>query len=324
MVRDPRSPKPGSSEPDEALDLLRALARSRETRPAWDHGPSSPNDAEADKLDALRALAETLDRQLKAPHGATEPDPAPWDDEDRPAAAPGWREAARREWDSLAAALPRAAELVPRLDRERIIFVVAAVAVLALAAVGGVLGNRTARDGAPETTVAPPAQIVPPTAQAPAQVAPAQVAPTDLPAITKAMSDCDAAAARDPDSLYFLVLPLVQANRTDNSWRAIALQTVGNSYLLLSAKDALDGLRDGKLVLRPNRYTFSALDSGTGATYSWTSATGLSRLARKDSGAVKTLKLGFDFSEAQTGAQWSAEFKRDRGICYWVTALVRE
>jgi hypothetical protein len=138
------------------------------------------------------------------------------------------------------------------------------------------------------------------------------------------MSDCDTAAAQDPDSLYFLVLPLVPTNRSDHDWRAIALQTVGNAYLLLSAKDALDGLRDRRLVLRPDRYTFSVLDSVSGATYSWTSATGISRLARRDSGAVKTLKLGFDFTPTQAGAQWSAEFKRDRGTCYWVTVLVRE
>jgi hypothetical protein len=105
---------------------------------------------------------------------------------------------------------------------------------------------------------------------------------------------------------------------------ARALQTIGSSYLLLSAKDALDGLRDKRLTLRPERYTFSALDTESGQTYSWTSATGMSRLSRRESSAVKTLKLGFDFSEAQTGAQWSAEFKRERGICYWLSALIRQ
>jgi hypothetical protein len=50
----------------------------------------------------------------------------------------------------------------------------------------------------------------------------------------------------------------------------------------------------------------------------------MSRLSRRESGATKTLKLGFDFSEAQAGAQWSAEFKRERGICYWLSTLIRD
>jgi hypothetical protein len=50
----------------------------------------------------------------------------------------------------------------------------------------------------------------------------------------------------------------------------------------------------------------------------------MSRLSRRESSAVQTLKVGFDFSEAQVGAQWSAEFKRERGICYWLSALIRQ
>ena len=139
-----------------------------------------------------------------------------------------------------------------------------------------------------------------------------------------AMKECDEVAAKAPDSLYFLVLPMRPADPADRSWNALALQTVGSSYQLLSAKDALDGLRNKRLTLRPDRYTFSALDTESGQTYSWTSATGMSRLSRRESGATKTLKLGFDFSEAQAGAQWSAEFKRERGICYWLSALIRD
>jgi len=38
---------------------------------------------------------------------------------------------------------------------------------------------------------------------------------------------------------------------------------------------------------------------------------------------MKALKLGFDFSAAQAGAQWSSEFRRDPGTCYWVSVLVK-
>jgi len=288
MVKDPRPPKPGSSEPDDPLDLLRALAGSRESDPSRpDRGGASPEPEHGgEKLDALRVLAAKLDRQLKS----TEPD-----------------------------AKPRSTLRAPRratLGRRQIAIVVAAVAVLALMALGllfwGLKSREVASVSGTEQSGTPAATNVRP------------AAPADIPAITKAMSDCDAAAARDPDSLYFLVLPMRSADPADRSWSALALQTVGSSYLLLSAKDALDGLRNNRLTLRPDRYTFSALDTEGGQTYSWTSATGMSRLSRRESGATKSLKVGFDFSEQQAGAQWSAEFKRERGICYWLSALIRD
>ena len=288
MVKDPRPPKPGSSEPDDPLDLLRALARSRESDPSRpDRGGASPEPEHGgEKLGGLRVLAAKLDRQLKP----TEPD-----------------------------AKPRSTLRAPRratLGRRQIAIVVAAVAVLALMALGllfwGLKSREVASVSGTEQSGTPAATNVRP------------ATPADIPAITKAMSDCDAAAARDPDSLYFLVLPMRSADPADRSWSALALQTVGSSYLLLSAKDALDGLRNNRLMLRPDRYTFSALDTESGQTYSWTSATGMSRLSRRESGATKTLKVGFDFSEQQAGAQWSAEFKRERGICYWLSALIRD
>ena len=288
MVKDSRPPKPGSSEPDDPLDLLRALARSRESDPSWpDRGGASPEPEHGgEKLDALRVLAAKLDRQLKS----TEPD-----------------------------AEPRSTLRAPRratLGRRQIAIAVAAVAVLALVALGllfwGLKSREVASVSGTEQSGTPAATNVRP------------AAPADIPAITKAMSDCDAAAASDPDSLYFLVLPMRPADPADRSWSALALQTVGSSYLLLSAKDALDGLRNNRLMLRPDRYTFSALDTESGQTYSWTSATGMSRLSRRESGATKSLKVGFDFSEQQAGAQWSAEFKRERGICYWLSALIRD
>src|SRR4030088_1007331 len=293
MVKDPRPPKPGSSEPDDALDLLRALARSRESDPAQpDRARASPEpDHGREKLDALRVLAAKLDRQLKSTDPNAERGPT--------------LRAPRRS--------------APLGRRRQIGIAAAAVAVLALMLgllFWGLKSREVASVSGTEQSETPATANVPPAARAPA-------APADIPAITKAMSDCDAAAAGDPDSLYFLVLPMRPADPADRSWSALALQTVGSSYLLLSAKDALDGLRDNRLPLRPDRYTFSALDSESGQTYSWTSATGMSRLSRRESGATKSLKLGFDFSEQQAGAQWSAEFKRERGICYWLSALIR-
>lgn len=339
MVKDPRSNKPGSSEPDEALDLLRALARARGGQPSLGApGPQPPAQGGDEKLDTLRELAERLDLQLRGlgPQPAPGPPPrAPSPSSSRPFPAsplppptddtpahPAWharlRKSLGREWRALVAALPGAGALVPRFGRAEYVFIGIAVGVLMIAAIGGIVGPRA-------PTRAPSDQIVPPTTP-PASTGPsAETAPaTDLSAITKAMSDCDAEATKDPNSLHFLVLPMVPQKGAENDWRSAALQEVGNTFLLLSAKDALDGLRDGKLAVRPGRYTFAVLDSTTGQTYSWTSATNIARLSRPASQDVKALKLGFDFSAAQSGAQWSSEFRRDPGTCYWVSVLVRQ
>src|SRR4030081_3771899 len=157
MVKDPRPPKPGSSKPDDALDLLRALAHNRESDPSRpDRGQASPEPEHGgEKLDALRVLAAKLDRQLKS----TEPDTEP-------------RSTLRA---------PRRATL----GRRQIAIAVAAVAALALAGLGCLFWGLKSRESASVPGTEQSGTAPPPTARAPA-------APADIPAITKAMSDCDA------------------------------------------------------------------------------------------------------------------------------------
>ena len=309
MVKDPRSPPPRPSAPDETVELLRALARHRAAeRPGASAPASSAPEEGSEKFDSLRALAHRLDVQLRGP-GRRRADGPGTDGQDpgmRPRA--DGREGLRQQWREFIAALPPRAALIPHLQRERLIFVIVSLAVLVAASVGSVIAP-------PWHRVAAPAQVVPPVA--PAESAP----PIDLAAISKAMTDCDARASQNPDSLAFLVVPVVRASISNRDWRAGAVQTVGNAYLLLNAQDALDGLRDGSLALRPGRYTFSVLDPSTGVTYSWTSATGISRLERPNSAVLKTLQIGFDFSKQQNGPQWSKEFERKSASCLWVAVL---
>ena len=346
MAKDPRPPEPGAPPPDEALDLLRALARAR---PPSQPESTPPGPASGDeKLDALRALAEKLDLQLRGASPATPaPGPLPPGPSSprapepfapapspasplpppqtvaparRPAVWPNVQLALRREWRALVTALPPARALVPRFGRAQFIFIGISVGVLLIASIGGMVGLR--KPQAPSADVVPP--LAPATPSGPTvQNVPGSPA-TDLAAITKAMSDCDAEAIRLPDQLHFLVLPLLPSKGAENDWRTLALQEVGNTFLLLSAKDALDGVRDGKLVMRDGRYTFAVLDSATGQSFSWTSATRIARLSRPVPKEMKALKLGFDFSSNQQGAQWSSEFRRDPGTCYWVSVLVRQ
>jgi hypothetical protein len=323
MVRDPAKPDP--SEPDKTVELLRALARDRDTARLSlppRRMPTGPQSDEAQRCDALRGLADRLEDQLRAPPGGKAIDArsrASSPNAPREASIPASRSRAReRALDApgprseFVAALPSARSLVPRLSPVRIAFVLISVAVLAVAGVGRVIGPRVA-------TTKPGAASAPGTA--PARPGEA-VAPLDIPSITKAMAACDEEAARNPGSLYFQVLPLTELVRGKHDWRAVALQSVVNAYSLLSDKDALEGLRDKSLALRPDRYTFAVLDPSTGMSYSWTSATGLARLSRPDVSAPKAIKLGFDFSAQQNGPQWSAPFNREPGTCYSVNVLV--
>jgi hypothetical protein len=319
MVKDPRPPQPGSQEPHDApedspehtLDLLRALAQRRAS------GEAAPAGGNADeKLLSLRALAANLDLQLRGSPPAESPGPPPASPP--PPARPAPRDGLASEWQAFRDGLPPARALVPHIGVTQIVFVAIAAAVLAAAAIGTVIRHRETSAVIAGPVVPPSDQLTapPPTMQEPP--------PPDLAAVKKEMSDCDNAAAHDADSLYFLILPLGPTKAGTNDWRPVALQTIGDAYMLIGANDALRGLGDGSLKVRPGRYTFSVLDSQSGMTYSWTSATGMSRLSRKQTGNAATLKLGFDFSPGQTGPQWSAEFKRDRGTCYWVMPLVRQ
>jgi hypothetical protein len=243
---------------------------------------------------------------------------------DEAPARPAWharlRQASRREWRALVAALPDAATLVPRFDRRQFVFIGISLIVLAIAAIGAYVGPRKPHIASDQMVppIAPAAPSEPGPSTAPA--APA----TDLAAIKKEMTDCDNVATKDPGTIHFLVLPLLPAKGAENDWRSAALSEVGNTFLLLSANDALDGLRDGKLVVRPGRYTFAVRDTAGGQSFAWTSATAVSRLSRPLSPDVKMLNLGFDFSAAQSGTTWSNDFKRDPGTCYWVIVLVRQ
>jgi len=356
MVNDPRPPKPrpsGPQPPQDPLDLLRELAGDRAPAPHAQPRTGQPQPPD-EKLEELRALAKTLDRQLRAtasPESFAEPSQAPppqgelpqgqWPQDQyqgqhqdpyqdpRPpqptaprAKSAAWRDAAQAEWAAFYAGLPPARDLVPRIRVPEIAFAAIAAGVLVASAVATfILHHRPARLPGSNELVVPgapspvPAPSAPPAAQEPRMPTVADV--------KQAMSECDAAAAQDADALYFLVLPLLRADPGDAAWNPVPLQTIGSSYVLLGASDALDGLGSGKLKVRDGRYTFAVLDPQKGTTWSWTSATRMSRLARKDPTGVKTLKLGFDFSPTQSGPQWSAEFKRDRGTCYWVSVLVR-
>ena len=121
------------------------------------------------------------------------------------------------------------------------------------------------------------------------------------------------------------MLPLRPAKGAEGDWRSNALSEVGNTFLLLSGQDALDGLRDGKLMVRPGRYTFAVLDSASGQSFSWTSATSIARLSKPALAGREDRSSSASISPPRRPARrWSNEFRRDPGTCYWVSVLVRQ
>jgi hypothetical protein len=209
--------------------------------------------------------------------------------------------------------------------------VLVAVFAISLAAVIGFTGilwtwlsvssSVKTRQAKPETKIARRQNTEPQIVAAPTTpvVTPTPQASSDLPAVKQAMSDCDRDAAKDLDAIYFLVIPIKPLQGTIE-----ALAQRGdrfNTFALLPSKVTLDGLQDNSLALQSRRYVFSAVDAGTGNTHNFDAADGMSRFVWRDNSRILKFKLGFEASGLGAGPQWSAEFARERGACYWVSVL---
>src|SRR5438876_3171169 len=66
--------------------------------------------------------------------------------------------------------------------------------------------------------------------------------------IGRAITQCEAEAARSADTLYFLVIPVVAPGGDQQAWLDKSNGTVGDS-VLLGSQDTLEGLRAGSLRL---------------------------------------------------------------------------
>jgi hypothetical protein len=158
-------------------------------------------------------------------------------------------------------------------------------------------------------------------ADAPAGLHGAAGATDDLTWLTTAMSTCETDAERDADTLRFLVIPLVPAQKDDEQWRAKELNEVGNA-VLLSSDDAVEGLKDGTLRIYPGEYDFRVLDQATGAVYKWKPADGVANFSTTDSGSIALFKVQFKTLRNTGDVQWGTAFVRQSGTCYWVSAVI--
>jgi hypothetical protein len=276
-----------------AMELLRTLAQR-----------GGGADATEDALELLRSLAHGCDKSERAPRML----------DASPDAVPSWSRrlaalAAAAKTNAGSARSPRLPAGAERGREAALIAAVGAAAFIAAAVAGALLLSRGSEHAAPRVEVSAPAA-----APANPAAAPAADAPAVAQAVQTAMAECDREAERNPDTLHFLVTPVMPAG---DAFRLSAeAREEYDSFSLVTAKAMLEGLQDGSLALNARPFRFVIIDSATGQTQIWSAATGMSKFTHKDAAAFSKFRVGFDIPDK--GPQWSNEYPRRAGVCYWV------
>jgi hypothetical protein len=154
------------------------------------------------------------------------------------------------------------------------------------------------------------------------QSAPQTAAVEDYGWIVKAMAECDEVAKRAADVMHFLILPLTPTGKILAGWAPATISTVGDWIDLVSATDALIGLRNDVLTLYPKEVTFAVSDPKTNTVYKWKPAVGVSELTTRETG-LESLRLGFQVADIGSEITWGPTIKVAVGNCYWTNPIIR-
>jgi hypothetical protein len=149
---------------------------------------------------------------------------------------------------------------------------------------------------------------------------PATIPQLDLGSIKRLMATCDEEAAKDPDGLHFLVIPLVPATFE----AATFLLPAGENYagfVLISSADAINGLESGALAPSGRSYGFLVRDARTKQEKQLGSAAGPFRFTEPNRPALLNFQIGLSLPSMVV--QWSTEYPRTKGSCYWVNVRFR-
>jgi hypothetical protein len=139
--------------------------------------------------------------------------------------------------------------------------------------------------------------------------------------IAQAMNACKADAARAPDSLHFLVLPLTRTKNDDMRWATKPTAAAANAELL-NLNDTVDGLRRGDLQLYPGEYVFRITSLPADVTYKWDAASGVARFSTAEGEQIPKFKIGFQIGENEGDTSLATELTRAPGTCFWTGALI--
>jgi hypothetical protein len=140
--------------------------------------------------------------------------------------------------------------------------------------------------------------------------------------LSQALQACEAEAARYPQGLYFMVVPLAAASpAAAEQIRPRALETVG-PVTLLESKVALEGLESGALRISSAQFILHAMDVETNAIHRWNSVTGVSTLSERASDSKGPFKVRLQTAPGDD-TQWSMSLAEGLATCHWVFALLR-
>jgi len=139
--------------------------------------------------------------------------------------------------------------------------------------------------------------------------------------LSQALDACEAEAAKYPQGLYFMVVPLAPASSAAEGIKSRALETIGPATLLES-KVALEGLESGALRISREQFILHAMDIETNAIHRWNSAAGVSTLSERGSSSKGPFKVRLQ-TTPNDAAQWSTSLAEGLATCHWVFALLR-
>jgi hypothetical protein len=141
--------------------------------------------------------------------------------------------------------------------------------------------------------------------------------------LSSAMENCEKDAGANPQSLFFLVVPLAATGKYDQSWSARALESFGATTLFKS-QDALDALNTGALRISTEPFVFHVLDVATSDAHRWSSASGVSKLSSKEIASEGPFRVRFQTAPGDPVREWNSVPAEGKGTCHWVFVRMRE
>jgi hypothetical protein len=116
-------------------------------------------------------------------------------------------------------------------------------------------------------------------------------------------------------------VPLTPTGKVVPGWTPTAIGAAGATTFLVSATDALLGLRNGVFSLYPKQVIFAVADSKTDTVYKWQPTVGVSEFTTREN--LDVVKLGFQAAETGGDIDWGPTIKIAKGTCYWTNPVIQ-
>ena len=141
--------------------------------------------------------------------------------------------------------------------------------------------------------------------------------------LSRTMRECEENAVTRPETLNFLVVPLMQSKNFGPQWQQRALSTVGK-MTLFGSQDALAALNADAVRISSRHYVLHTLDTSDNSTRRWNSASGVARLSTTEVASDGPFRVRFQISADDAQKEWSSITAEGRGTCHWAFVVLRE